>query len=457
MVTLRSITPVVTVALSAVLSTMAFTVLVSAGAPPAVSSPDAGSLRTEVARLLQQLDSNRISVRRAAEVRLREIGAAGLEFYPPMDAPIPPGVKTILDRIRPEIERKHAASLLEPTTITATGTRTLAAWAAELQRQTGNPVSMEMCPESIQQRELDLAFESTLFWEAADRIAAAAGLVAELNPELPRLELRPRTTNDPPVDSPGSYVGAWRARVKPIRTNSRRSDLLHLSIGLHAEPRLRPLYAVAAANRIHVESEAGQFPPFNPLAQVERTAGGEGHRSILLETEFLRPAADVGSPVRVHGDCVATVATGAAELRFERFAEQADKVDRPLKRRRGGVVGEIRKVTIPEAEAGETRTYIVSAAIAWEGPAVAFESHRTWMLYNEVSLHDPGSGARFDLNGGFSTSDQGDGLVVIDYTFRDVPPRFHAADFVLTAPTLITEQTVRLNWPRVPMLPAVKP
>ena len=84
------------------------------------------------------------------------------------------------------------------------------------------------------------------------------------------------------------------------------------------------------------------------------------------------------------------------------------------------------------------------------GPA--FESHRSWILHNEVYLEDP-AGKRVPLNGGSETTQQGDGSLGIEYRFVDLPDPLPEYTFVYVAPTLIVDVPIEFEIQSVPVKP----
>ena len=97
----------------------------------------------------------------------------------------------------------------------------------------------------------------------------------------------------------------------------------------------------------------------------------------------------------------------------------------------------------------------LATTVAYDTGGPAFESHRSWMLYNEVYLEDE-RGRRVPLNGGYQTTLQADGAVRIEYRFVDLPEPLPRYAFVYVAPTLIVEAPLEFAIESVPWRGATK-
>jgi hypothetical protein len=77
-----------------------------------------------------------------------------------------------------------------------------------------------------------------------------------------------------------------------------------------------------------------------------------------------------------------------------------------------------------------------SLRIAYDADGPRFESHRSWVFHNDVSLKL--SDSRTIPPEEFETLDEGEGGVRLRYRFADVPEITDDTELSYTAPTLIT-------------------
>jgi hypothetical protein len=127
----------------------------------------------------------------------------------------------------------------------------------------------------------------------------------------------------------------------------------------------------------------------------------------------------------------------------------ADGREVNIARRRGGVTVALNRVAVSRADGGKQDIQI-KVAVVYDTGGPAFESHRSWMLHNEVYLEDP-TGKRWPLNGGSETTQQGnDGLGII-YRFTGLPNPLPDYTFIYVAPTLIVDVPIEFRLKSVPV------
>jgi hypothetical protein len=144
-----------------------------------------------------------------------------------------------------------------------------------------------------------------------------------------------------------------------------------------------------------------------------------------------------------------TTAAGNEQIRFTDLARAQEARGENVARRRGGVTVTLNRVREDRAPPGKHKAHL-QVGVAYDTGGPAFESHRTWILHNEVFLEDR-SGRRLRLSGGSETTQQGDGSVGIEYHFVDLPDPISEYAFVYVAPTLIVDVPVEFEIQSVPV------
>jgi hypothetical protein len=143
-----------------------------------------------------------------------------------------------------------------------------------------------------------------------------------------------------------------------------------------------------------------------------------------------------------------TTAADSAAVRFVDISKPADGKYLGIERRRGGVTVSLQRVH-RERKLDGTNELRIAITVAYDSGGPAFESHRTWILHNEVFLEE--GEKRLPLNGGYETTLQADGAVGMEYRFVDLPDPLPEYGFVYMAPTLIVDVPVRFALESVPV------
>lgn len=419
---------------------------VAASAPP-----DAAALKVEVQGLIEHLASPIRAQRTAAEKRLLELGPAVLDHLPPAELLPGTSVQAAVDRVRLDLERRRARESIRPSRVTLTGRRTLAGWLEEIERQSGNTLDCRNLPPEWRDREVEFDGSAREFWPALDSLAQQAGVAFEAVSSRRALKCIPRDLALP--DAAIGYAGAFRVEVPAAdvrggaNDRQRAASVLRMTPLIQAEPRLRPLFAHYAAADFRASVGARvTLLPFSPEARYELPVP-EGAGQARLQLDYILPEAVRAGSLELTGKLRMTVAAGSADIRFVDVSVLED--DRPrVSRRRGGVTVMLERVR-RERDAHGRNELRLATTVAYESGGPAFESHRSWMLYNEVFLEDD-QGQRVMLNGGYETTLQADGAVGIEYRFVNLPEPLPHYAFVYIAPTLIVESPLQFTVESVP-------
>ncbi len=390
-----------------------------------------------ISGLVSGLDAETRAERSAAESELMGLGPAVLDHLPPPDLLESAAAQDALRRIRSQLELQAAEDSVRPSRVVLAGRSSVAAAAAELERQTGNAVRLEL-PEEAGLQQIDLHLDHVPFWRAVNELTREAGIGWDVDASTGAVLL---------VDTPTipqrvafSVESAYAVAVESI---SRRGEALRVEFQILAEPRLRPLFvSIADADFTAVAGEE-RLSLFSPKARTElpMTSRGPARFAVL----FQLPHSDgVAQSLRIEGEVTVHTAAAPTEVQFRDLSSRS-----PVARRRGGVTVTLERarwLSNPDDHGARIRM-----AVAYDAGGPAFESHRTWIYHNEVYLEAP-DGKRFPVNDGFDTTAQANGGVVLEYRFKDLPDLRPAEwQLVYVAPTLLVDVPVEFEFPVAPL------
>ncbi|MBI5757217.1 MAG: hypothetical protein HZA46_01715 [Planctomycetales bacterium] len=403
---------------------------------------DDSALQRDIQQLLRDLDADSRSKRQAAEKRLLELGPAVLTHFPPPELLPNAAVRDAVARIRTDLERRQAQTSVQPTRLTLRGTKTLRDWMVELSRQSGNTIDTSGLTVSTLDRQFEMTLDNEPFWKVVGLLAERGEIRAQADSTPRRLRLVPTTTTGSVGELALDTKGAFRVATLAVqqREIAGRTDLqlVRLRLEVTPEPRLRPLFLQFAAKDCTLRSGDRELLPHNPDASYELPLT-EGAGQFPVTLDYVAPAKSPRELLQLRGRFTITTAAGSESIRFGDL-DRATGNRLGVARRRGGVTVTLHKASFSRVEPrGHEARIAVSVAYDTGGPA--FESHRQWMLHNEVFLETP-EGKRIALNGGQETSRQGDGTIAVEYRFVDLPDPLPSYRFVYVAPTLILDVPV---------------
>lgn len=416
-------------------------------------------IEAEVRKLLVDLGAPTRAVRGAATKRLLDLGPRVLPYLPPPELLSSVSVRESVDRVRHELERRHAQTSTQASQVTLTGTRPLTEWLEEISLQTGNNLDRRGLPAALQEMPLTFEGASHEFWPLLDELASRGGLTFDASGSARGLRLQPRSSEVDKSPEVVGYAGPFRLTAHPfaiVPVGERqeppdaisRKRLARIVLSVQPEPRLRPLFLqYAMADLAAAAKEAGKLRPFSPDASYELAISEPGDKS-NLQLDYLLPQGELPAALDLQGNFRVTVAAGSAAIRFDNVTKRADGRQIGIDRRRGGVTVTLARVRREESR-GKVTELRVQIAIAYDSGGPAFESHRTWMLHNEVFL-ETADGMRQDLNGGFETTMETDGAAGMEYRFVGLPDPLPEYNFVYVAPTLIVDVPVEFALKSIP-------
>lgn len=387
----------------------------------------------DVSKLIEQLGSSARREREAAEQKLLSFGVELLPLLPSATPEDVPAIGAAVERIRNSLEHEAARKAAEPSLVSLQGKLELGSLAEELERQTGNPLTVDDANATI-----SVEWKDRAWWDAIDDLARQDGIRLEQRERALRL-----VRHDPDAPGAGSAsVNSGPIRVEILGISRKLSqiqadqEIVQVRWRLRTEPRLRPLYLIVADKDTSVVVGRTELRPLSPDAKrelpMDRFAGSE------LDSTFVMPAGETLSEAMFSISATLKVAALPLPLEFNDLARRA-----PLVERRGGVTAVLR--TIERDKSGTVR---LSLAVTYDRSGPEFESHRLWIHENAAWLKVASSGqtflpARADLS---STNRTGGTL---SFEFENVPAAIDQLQFVYEAPSLVID--VPMNIKAVPL------
>ena len=427
---------------------------------PAIEQPD---LEQEVRRLLKELAGDTRAQRIEAERRLLALGPQVLTHLPVPGLLPSNSVREVVRRIRLDLERIAAVDSVRPSRVTLDGTESLGAALTEITRQTGNLIEGRLLPADVLLQKSGLKAKAAPFWQTLDELTSSLNMRYEDDAGRRGLKLLPSDGESRSSESVTSYAGAFRVEALPAtRTQAAhgrgkdqkfalRGDLVRFTLLVRPEPRLRSLFLQFAAKEIKVQSQDKfDLAPLTPEANVE-LALSEGSGQSRVQMDYVVPPSIRISAIDVQGKLQCMTAAGNEVIRFTELTKLADGREVHIARRRGGVTVALNRVGVSRAAAAAgKKDLLIRIAVSYDTGGPAFETHRSWMLHNEVYLEDP-TGMRLPLNGGSETTQQGNDGLGITYRFVGLPDPLPEYTFVYVAPTMIVDVPIEFQIKSVPV------
>ena len=348
-------------------------------------------LKTEVQRLVKQLDAPTEDARVAAEKQLVKLGVDAMSYLPRVDANTSAEVSQRLNRIRFALERLAATATADASRLTLKGTYGFADVLKEIEKQTGNRVIdfRDRFGENQSDIELELDIDDKPFWEAFDSILDQAGLtVYTFVGQTRTLGVIGRGNEGDRLNA-GAYSGPFRiaATYLEAKRNLRNTDDQSLWIRLELlwEPRSLPVLIRHAYGDVEIVGDDG-----NPIAAatiqgalelpVQSTVAGIED----LEMPFELPGRDVKKIEKLSGKFTAMVPGREETFEFDKLENARNVV-----LQRAGLT-----VTLDRVRKNGT-LYEFRIRLRIQNAGGALQSHLDWASNNEVYLVAP-DGTRID-------------------------------------------------------------
>ena len=418
-----------------------------------------------VRRWVARLDADRKADRQHAEEELLRLGPAALKWLPEPGVLGNRSAAEAVRRVRVKLERQKAETAVEASRLTIGGMHTVAEIVPRLSQDTGNLIVAEDVPKDLFAGLVELP-ERPTFWQAVEALGRQQPLTWRCEGTPARLRLLPLDPKRDKSESPTDVLAATSSKGFRIALRSARprevvgeeaGQLMRLDFDVTAEPRLRPLFLKCAAADVQVtglrESKKTDLPkseswkPYSSDSKLELTFG-QGRRQLAFPVDYRLPVGGGWKSLSVVGQLFLETAAGEEPIDFPAGADS-----RGVSRRRGGVTV---KIDHWDADANSNdRTLTIRATVTYDTGGMAFESHRSWMLYNVAGLVLPREKQAADddlLKPTHAESDlQPDGSIAVTYRFEKLPRAANDYGLRYVAPTLILDVPVEFEFRDVPL------
>jgi hypothetical protein len=418
--------------------------LLAAGASPDL----ARQVREQVARL----NADALSERAAAEKALIELGPAALELLPGIDDRTPAETAQRLSRVRQSLEQAQVDAAAEASKVTLIGEDLpLADVIARISQQTGNTIVdyREQFGEEVTEPRISLNLQQTPFWKALDQVLDKADLNVYDFTGKRGVYLVNRPANVLPREDQVAYAGPFRleaTRFEALRElRSKQSASLRLFVNIAWEPRLMPIAIRQPLDEIKVVGAGDVAIDVAGSDSEPEASVSDESSSTELQIPLKLPSREIDKITSLKGKLRVMVPGPMQEFRFEQlpvvgegFQAKAEKVEQ----RKAGVtviVDQVRK----NNDIWEVRT-----RVRFDKPGDSLESHRSWILRNEMYLMGPDK--KKLLPGGYEQTRQTENEVGIAYLF-ELPDGPKGLTLVYRTPTAIFEMPVEYELRDLPL------
>ncbi len=398
-------------------------------------------LRDRTSQLIERLDDPKQEAADLAQAKLIKMGARILPLLPDPSGVASPERKKRLEKIREAIEQASESVSTEASRVTIQGKGIrLSEAIAQLQKQTGNAIMdmREQLGAEVTNPALDLDIRDQPFFEALDRVAAAAEVSITASTGEGSIGI---VSGTPPQNPLLVYKGPFRIALKQftaVRDFQAGTAAASAQIELSWEPRLRPMLLSLKSEDLEIKDDKGQ--EIRPQTMLESNV-------VVLRPE--NPAAEINLNIDVPQRSaeklsilsVKSQITLPAALRTFRFPSLAQE-NVTLKQ------GEV-TVTLENVEIDE-QVWKVNVEVVYPGDGPAFESYRQGLFNNRLWLQKA-DGSRFEHNGGFSNTSSDGGKLGFEYVFVDVPGKLADYQLIYETPAKVATIPLEFQFKDVPL------
>ena len=399
------------------------------------------ALRDRTSQLVERLDDPNEEAALVAQAKLIKIGARILPLLPDPSGVASPERKKRLEKIREAIEQASEPVITEASRVTIQGVGIrLSEAIAQLRKQTGNAIMdmREQLGAEVTDPALDLDIRDQPFFEALDRVAAAAEISITATTGEGSIGIVPGT---PPQNPFLVYKGPFRIALKQfatVRNFQAGTAAASAQIELSWEPRLRPMLLSLKSEDLEIKDDKGQ--EIRPQTLLEST-------DLVLRPE--NPAAEININIDVPQRSAAKLSilsvksqiTLPAALKMFHFPSLAGK---NVTQRQGDVTVTLENVEIDE------QVWKVNVEVVYPGDGPAFESYRQGLFNNRLWLQKS-DGSRFEHNGGFSNTGSDGGKLGFEYVFVDVPGKLADYQLIYETPAKVATIPLEFQFEGVPL------
>ena len=341
-------------------------------------TPQQSEMKQTVARLVRQLDDDRLDRRQTAEEALIDLGPDALGLLPPTSSSMSAEVRDRLARVQNQLQRRFAERSVEATRVTLNGEMTLTEAFQAIRDQTGNDITTY---EKFDDR-VTANFDRVTFWEAFDQLLDQSRLTVD--PFAGRravLTVVRRPERERARTGSACYRGMFR--IEPTLVTAIR-DLrnptmagLRVRLAVSWEPRTMPIALALPLNGISARDEHDR-----PIA----VDGGRGTLNAAVESDISMIEMEV--PLELPGRDAHRIALFQGSLeamlpgRVETFEFNSLENTIDEQHRRAGVT-----VTLERLRQNDD-IQEVHLRVKFDEATNALESHRGWIFKNEAYCVD---------------------------------------------------------------------
>ena len=354
--------------------------LVAQSAAWAQTEPSDASLKSDVLRLVRQLDDDRRTQRDAAEQALIGLGPEAMQFYPEITRRTPAEVKERLGRVRKSLELVIAEVAAAPARVTLGGSMTLAEAFAALEEQTGNRI----VGYDDQRGKVTLDWKDTPYWQALDELLDEAGLKINAyggQSDAHVVIARPDDELSPLEGAVYSGVFRFEATLLESRRDLRNSLIngMQLTVAVGWEPRVRPISLQQPLDNIQAVDDQGQMLTINQRQNrgMLNAVAGSGIATVDLRIPIELAPRGAKRIASFKGVLNALVPGSVETFEFTELGNSRD-----VEKRKAGVAVTFERIR-KNGDAYELRM-----RVRFENAASALQSHYGWVLNNEAYMLD---------------------------------------------------------------------
>jgi hypothetical protein len=395
----------------------------------AADAADSGeATQAEVQRLLEELDAPQLARRNAAEQSLIELGEPATQFLPPIEKKQPPEVAQRLRRIREQITRRATTAVVDrnvSTDVRLGDASTLGAALEAISRDSG----IEFDHEASDEIPITPFAGPLPFWHAVDHVLDQAKLDVDFySGDSKTLALVPRKPARTSRTDSAAYAGLFR--LEPLIVTSRRilrdASLSGMSVEIELswKPDSHPVGITLPLADIRAQLDDGAtITAQRPEGTIDVAPSDEiamTNLQLPLQLPAGRPTTIKSLSGKIQSMLPGEVKPFEFLLKAGQQAKTTDSVTVRLE--------EVRK----NATLHEVRLGVEFA----QTPGKAMESHRGWLLGNEVYV-ERADGTRED-HLGYELYRHNDKGIGIGYMF-DVGDTPGDAKLIYKTPTDIVQ------------------
>ena len=392
-------------------------------------SDDASKTQSQVESLVLELDAPQLARRNAAEQAIFKLGSDALPFLPEDGTPLTPEVAQRLERVRTRIAKESAAAKVKKNVgdVRLGDAATVAKALEAISRDSG----IEFDHSAEDETPIEPYSAALPFWHAVDYVLDQADLDIDFYAsEGSTLTLRPRTENRSSRVDSAAYAGIFR--LEPTMVTSRR------------------VLTDATLSGMNIELEIAWKPDSNPvgitlpLDQIKARIGN----GITIGPQEASGTIDIAPSNKLAMTTIQLplVLPAGRPLEIESLSGQIKSMlpgdektfEFPLKLGVQTQTAEFVTVRLEEIRKNGP-LHEVGLGVEYKSAGKAMESHRGWLLGNEIYV-ELADGTRQD-HLGYELYRHNESGIGIGYMF-DIGEAVGESKLIYRTPTAVIESTI---------------